>query len=264
MQKKFSPVLLLLALGLSLSLGACNRDKNQVNEIRNFSQFTEVEVSVSGDVFIRTDSTRDHSVNIIGPKWQVENLKFRQEGTRLIIESRGATNKVDLNIDLPRVTRITCSGGGRVRGGMASVSGIGSYALNSDGPLTIRSTGSGDVIFETNTNNLDVSCTGSGSADVYNNSAIDANLTARVTGSGRMRVDGKGDIVTTTVTGSGEGDFERFQGKRAFNTATGSGATRLHASETADITISGSGSVYVSGGAKVTSKVTGSGRVIMK
>jgi hypothetical protein len=262
MQKIFT--FLFLSSSLLLGMSACNRDKKEVDETRTFSQFTEVDVNISGDVFIRADSSRGYSARLIGPKWQVDNLKIRQEGTRLIIESNGTTGNVDVNVDLKRVARITCSGSSRVRGGMESISGVGSYGLNSSGPLSIRSSGSGNVIFETNSDNLNVANSGSGTCEVYNSNSRNADLAVNNNGSGRLRVDGKGDVVTSTLTGSGEGDFEGYRAKRAYTTSTGSGSTTIYATELADITISGSGSVYVSGGAQVTSQITGSGRVIMK
>jgi hypothetical protein len=126
---------------------------------------------------------------------------------------------------------------------------------------SIGLTGSGDVFFKegihTNTLKLRVSGSGdmSGSVEVK-------NLEASISGSGDVKLSGRADNSTVSVGGSGD-----YSGRNlvTVNTAvrvSGSGDASVNASNRVDASVSGSGDIRYTGGAKsVSSAKSGSGDI---
>ncbi len=101
---------------------------------------------------------------------------------------------------------------------------------------------------------------GSGSIEVR---AIDADLfTASLDGSGMVRLAGKAGTLTASIDGSGSLEAADLTTQSATVALSGSGGAKIHARERVVATISGSGSVQHTGGAKdVVSNIRGSGSV---
>ena len=125
----------------------------------------------------------------------------------------------------------------------------------------IAASGSGDVYFKEGirTNSLRLRVSGSG--DMYGRLDV-KNLESGVSGSGDVKISGHAENSAVNVSGSG--DFEA-RGLATVNTivhVSGSGDASINASNSVSASISGSGDVRYTGGAKsVSSSKSGSGDV---
>ena len=111
--------------------------------------------------------------------------------------------------------------------------------LTSDKPISLKTTGSG---------NLDIQVHA-------------PDVTAHVTGSGNIQVSGACKDADVHVTGSGRYDGQNLKAENVNANVTGSGDAIVFADETLDAKITGSGSLKYAGKATVKSKITGSGEV---
>lgn len=124
---------------------------------------------------------------------------------------------------------------------------------------SIGVSGSGDVFFKEgiHTNSLKLRVSGSG--DLYGKVDV-KNLESGISGSGDVKLSGRADNSAVNVSGSG--DFEA-RGLVTLNTivhVSGSGDASVNASNSISSSISGSGDVRYTGGAKnVMSSKSGSG-----
>lgn len=106
----------------------------------------------------------------------------------------------------------------------------------------------------------DVTLSGSGIITIMDLSA-DA-LETTISGNGNVMVTGTIVRQQVTLSGSGIYDASGVTGEDAVVTLNGSGNVLLTVTATLDATISGSGTIAHSGGAKVTQNITGTGQVV--
>lgn len=200
-------------------------------EIRNVDNFHALEVSVCGDVEVRTDSVYRVEVtcegNIIAYLETVED-----DGVLKILFDRDVYDVDNLKI---RVS-----------------------APNWDG-IKINGSADVDVPDAISGSKLDLGITGSGNLKVFN--ADFDKINTRVSGSGDMLLAGAADDLKCTVTGSGNINALGCPVKTATVTVSGSGDVRLTVTESLNVTISGSGDVEYEGNPQVTKQVSGSGNV---
>jgi hypothetical protein len=98
---------------------------------------------------------------------------------------------------------------------------------------------------------------GSGTLDVH---AVEARqLSAHVAGSGGLVLAGRGDTASVVLAGSGRIDGRSFTAGSARAVVTGSGEAAFRSPGQVEVTITGSGSVAVAGGATCTLRKIGSG-----
>jgi hypothetical protein len=84
-----------------------------------------------------------------------------------------------------------------------------------------------------------------------------------VYGSGNIEIgDGAADNFSSRISGSGDVYAFGFSAKKANVDISGSGNTRITASDELKVKISGSGNVYYKGSPDVTVNISGSGDVI--
>jgi hypothetical protein len=125
----------------------------------------------------------------------------------------------------------------------------------------IHVSGSGDAYFKNGITAGALKLSVSGSGDMTGR--LDAKtLECNISGSGDMRLSGRADNSSVSVTGSG--DFSA--GDLVTITSTvhvaGSGDARINASQRVDASVSGSGDVHYTGGAKsISSHKSGSGDI---
>ncbi|MGZ3764268.1 MAG: head GIN domain-containing protein, partial [Mucilaginibacter sp.] len=126
---------------------------------------------------------------------------------------------------------------------------------------SISVSGSGDIFFKEgiHTNSLKLRVSGSGDMT----GRVDVKtLETSISGSGDIKISGRADNSTVSVGGSG--DFSG-RGLVTINTAvrvTGSGDASVNASSKVDASVSGSGDIKYTGGAKnVSSSKSGSGDI---
>jgi hypothetical protein len=126
---------------------------------------------------------------------------------------------------------------------------------------SISVSGSGDVFFKEgiHTNSLKLRVSGSG--DLYGRVDV-KTLESSISGSGDVKISGRADNSTVSVGGSG--DFSA-RSLITINTAvrvSGSGDASVNASNRVDASVSGSGDIRYTGGAKsVSSSKSGSGDI---
>ncbi|MDB5022340.1 MAG: hypothetical protein JWP78_95 [Mucilaginibacter sp.] len=126
---------------------------------------------------------------------------------------------------------------------------------------SIGVSGSGDVFFKEGirTNSLKLRVSGSG--DLYGRVDV-KTLESSISGSGDVKISGRADNSTVSVGGSG--DFSA-RSLMTINTAvrvSGSGDASVNASNRVDASVSGSGDIRYTGGAKsVSSSKSGSGDI---
>ncbi|QNF32613.1 DUF2807 domain-containing protein [Adhaeribacter swui] len=88
-----------------------------------------------------------------------------------------------------------------------------------------------------------------------------ASLSSSISGSGGMELEGKSDDVHLDISGSGRFEGKDLNTQTAKISVSGSGKASIQAEETLDATLSGSGKVTYSGNAKVNVVKSGSGSV---
>ena len=126
---------------------------------------------------------------------------------------------------------------------------------------SINLSGSGDAFFKDGirAGNLKLSISGSGDMT----GSVDAkNLDCSITGSGDMKLSGRAESSGVTLVGSGDFTARSLQTVNCAVRVSGSGDAQVNASERVDATVSGSGDVRYTGGAKlINSRKTGSGDI---
>lgn len=135
------------------------------------------------------------------------------------------------------------------------------YRITAPDLRSLAIEGSGDVLVEKTrlaTDRLDITIEGSG--DVEAGVEVD-ELSVEVEGSGDVVLTGAADDARFRIEGSGDIEAADLAVVDAEVTIRGSGSVTLQASRTIDVDIAGSGDVRYRGGAKVTVRDSGSGRV---
>jgi hypothetical protein len=104
---------------------------------------------------------------------------------------------------------------------------------------------------------------GSGDIETTGNFNNSSSFEASVYGSGNIEIgDGAADNFSSRISGSGDVYAFGFSVKKANVEISGSGNTRITASDELKVKISGSGNVYYKGSPDVTVNISGSGDVI--
>ena len=134
-----------------------------------------------------------------------------------------------------------------------------SYELTLPSLETLQINGSGDVDSEVSSDDLEVGIDGSGELSM---NAIDASsVSIEISGSGDVELEGRTDELTVSIDGSADVDTERLDAARVSVDIDGSGDVSVAASDTLDVSISGSASVRYTGSPDVTEDISGSGDV---
>ncbi len=127
-----------------------------------------------------------------------------------------------------------------------------------------RLSGSGnmDVFGDVAANNLQVKLSGSGNITVQKVIIAD-NIDAEMSGSGNVSImNGSSVRENLDISGSGKIDLAGVNSENGFMRISGSGDMKVALSKKLDANITGSGSVYYHGNPIITTKISGSGRVI--
>jgi hypothetical protein len=235
--KKLPVLFVIAAVMIFTSCEKVVGDGALVTETRTTASFNGIESEVSGNV-----------IYVQGPDYKVELTA--QQNILNVMETPIANNKlvvrfknsvrvksheqITIKVTAPSISSISSSGSGNVT--------VTSPLTGGD--LLFRLSGSGNVVLPTVTCNY---------------------LEATISGSGNISIAGG----TTTsehlkISGSGNIDAQNVQAKSVTTTTSGSGGMDVRASDLLDVTISGSGSVYYWGTPKVTTNISGSGKVIPK
>jgi hypothetical protein len=159
---------------------------------------------------------------------------------------------VNIVVHSPTINRIDLSGNGEL-----FIENL-VYANH----LELSVSGSGNLIAPTlSVQSLKTSISGSGNIEIQE--VICVNENATLSGSGNIAIH-NGICVNQqlTISGSGNIDTEYVKSEHSNLTVSGSGNAVIHVTETLNVDISGHGDVKYRGKPVITSKITGTGKLI--
>ena len=125
----------------------------------------------------------------------------------------------------------------------------------------LANAGSGSIKLDGNLtgNSINISLSGSGNVSA---GVKGGDFRAAISGSGSISVKGSADKTNVSIAGSGDMDGRNFKTETAHVSIAGSGNARFGADKTVSASIVGSGNVVYSGTASISdSRTVGSGRV---
>ncbi|QEM12783.1 head GIN domain-containing protein [Mucilaginibacter rubeus] len=211
---------------------------DQTTQDRHLSGFSAIDLAGSFDVYFTQGS--NESVKVEAPSDVIDKIITEVQGGVLKIYSKKGTNwdswsfgrsrKMIVHVVAKDMTSINVAGSGDVyfREGITTTS------------LKLKVVGSGDMLGKVNAKNLDSS----------------------ISGSGDMKLSGRADNSRVNVVGSGDFTARDLITVNTEVHIAGSGDATINASNKIDASVSGSGDVHYTGGAKnISSSKAGSGDI---
>jgi Putative auto-transporter adhesin, head GIN domain len=199
------------------------------SEDRDIQAVSEVELATSGDLTLTTGPTP--SLRITAGRDVLPHLTSEVHDDRLVLDTKGSVGdlgEVRYELVLPAAHAV-------------ELSGSGSITAASPSALTgIELSGSGGV----RADGLDVD-----------------TLTVDLSGSGTVTLGGRAGRQTVEIDGSGDYSAAGLDSTEAEVTVSGSGTADVQVTGTLKAVIEGSGTITHGGGAKVESRIDGSGSV---
>ncbi len=203
---------------------------NVIEAILETDHFDEIRLESSSD--IRIIQSDEFKVILRGREKDVEDVEVRVVNHKLTIEeNREHPNDFLIKIYVPELSELDCTGSSYV---------YGESYFTQDRNFDIRVSGSGELDFAIDTDDVDLNLTGSGYIYLEGNVQT---LDAEIVGSGWLRSFGMNSELTDV----------RIEG---------SGSAEVTVETDLDIFITGSGNVYYKGHPDINAKITGSGEVI--
>jgi Putative auto-transporter adhesin, head GIN domain len=230
-------VLTLAALGCSLvSAGPINGvigSGKVVQETRSVSGFNQIELAVSGDVYVQQGETE--SLTIEGEDNILPLITTEVQGSRLVIGSKPA---ISINVMRSLVFHITVKD---LRG--LKISGSGNFNVG-----------------QVQTSDMDLQISGSGQISLDGLTA--QSLNASIGGSGTIQVSA-GSVAKQSIEIPGSGNFNagQLQSQTAMVRLDGSGNATVWVTDRLNVAVNGSGNVDYYGSPQVSSTINGSGNV---
>ncbi|OKS89532.1 head GIN domain-containing protein [Mucilaginibacter polytrichastri] len=210
-----------------------------------------------------TEQTRDvagySGVSIAGP-FKVRVILGNKEGVKLSVDAE-YIDKVETVVDNGSLTvRFKRPGFSLKREDYhVKTADVTIYARTLS---SIANAGSGNTTVEGTVTASDFKAILSGSGTITIPTAKVSNeLTTRLSGSGSIDISGSAASVSAFISGSGEIKAKNFSTQTASITISGSGNVYIKADKSINATLVGAGNVYYSGNAEVTKHKVGSGSV---
>jgi type 1 fimbria pilin len=219
-------------------------------ETRQLPPFSKVYNEGDFEVYIIQDGASE--VVIEAESNLIPFIRTRIQGSALEIDT-----KDDLRNNFPmkifvhtgEIKQIRLSGSGLIEA---------SDILADD--MEVDLSGSGDIYFSGNCDDVDCDLSGSGSIEFDN---LNCNiLEIDISGSGDVEADGTADIGDFGISGSGSIRAYDLSLQECEAKISGSGNIYVNAEDKLSVNISGSGNVYYLGNPVLNIKITGSGSVI--
>lgn len=212
--------------------------------------FDGVELAISGNVTIHRDSTL--KVKITGHQNIIDNIERNIKNHTWIIEFDQCVTKtgpLEIEIWMPSLRTANVTGSGNI-----------TVLDTFDGASSFNAvlSGSGNIDVDVNAPVVKTTISGSGNIDL---GTVTDQFEGTITGSGDISVRGTCTNEDLEITGSGSFHAYDFLSETASVTITGSGTCEIQVSSHLNVVITGSGDVYYKGLATVDSQITGSGRV---
>jgi hypothetical protein len=206
-------------------------------EARDLTGFTKVSFSVAGNLYINLGD--EYNVVLEGETSLLENIVTEVSNGRLVIKKKSwrinMNDKVTVYVTMPELKGLGVSGSGKA-----------------------------EIKDAVNTNDLDLSVSGSGK--LFTSDVTVSSLGCSISGSGDIIIGGKGDINRADVSISGSGNYNGTTAE--INTMdvsiSGSGSCTCFVKGSLRAGISGSGNVTYLGDPRIDARVSGSGRVRSK
>lgn len=234
---KIASVLILLLVVISScrkgSIWGIHGKGPNKTETRKHENFQSIDLRCDGNITYRQDSVYKVEItaqeNIVGLiETKVVDSELRFEFLREI----RIHDAIEIVVHSPSLTAVVISGSGNFK----------SNTTLKTNDLNLIVSGSGNITIPT------LSCT---------------TMQNTISGSGNISLNaGTGNNASYKISGSGNVYASGFMVKNADVTISGSGNVSLYATDKLDVTASGSGDVRYKGNPLITSKITGSGRLI--
>lgn len=234
MKKLLLSVLTVLLIVGATSCKKINGKGDLVNESRTVTNYSEISLSLPGQVNFKQDSVYRLTVN--AQENLMPYIQTYTNGGTLVIKVKnnyvlGIHDPITINITAPGVSSLHVNGSGDI------------YVAEAWTPATasLNISGSGNINVDTlSCENLNARISGSGNINI--SKGIDSGATLNISGSGTIHSEG---VASATVT----------------STISGSGNIYCWAVAQLLATISGSGSIYYKGTPQVETHISGSGTV---
>lgn len=231
--------LLILASIGSILFSSCEKIEGIgpiVSEFRNKTDYAGLQISVCGQINFKV--TPQYSIELRAHRNILDEIVTKVDGNALVI-------KWDKPIRDRNCEDITIQ-----------ITGPDLKFIHSSGASNI------DVEGAVKHHELDLQLSGSGNIDIEHTEITD-EIVAHVSGSGNIKIRSGGVVDETDlfVSGSGNIDFGRLPMDYNTSHVGGSGRITVNVLKSLEALISGSGDVYYYGNPRVTSKISGSGRV---
>lgn len=197
-----------------------------------------VKVEISGPIDLRLEQNATPKMTISGEQRLLDDLHAVVDGDTLKISSKGLKmnghHTLRVALSLPNLQNLRVQGSGDV-----SAKGF------SGDNMIVALRGSGDVRFDGDYKNLTAQLHGSGDLNIHSANSEQVNL--ELTGSGDLTAKGQAKRVQTKVHGSGELRASSLIAETVKAESIGSGETEVHAKQSVQVDVRGSGEVSVFG-----------------
>jgi hypothetical protein len=235
--KKNSLALLFLILSI-ISLSSCRKVAGEgpaVTENRSTDNFTGIEMGVPGDLYytpgniFKIEITAQHNILGVIETYVSDNILRVKVKQSVNIKSH---DPVIVKITAPDVSWLGVNGSGNIKVLEAFQPAATTLSVNGSGNMVVAKLVTDDV-------------------------------QAKISGSGNIQVHGgSAEKESLSISGSGLIDLSALTAVQGSTNISGSGTMRVNVISNLDCRISGSGVVMYKGNPKVSTNISGSGRVI--
>jgi hypothetical protein len=234
--KKISLALLLIVS--IISLPSCHKvvgEGHAVSEIRSTTNFTGIEMGMPADMYYTPGNS--FKIEITAQRNILDVIETYVSDNILRVKLKNSVNikshePVTIKITAPDVSWLGVNGSGNIKVLEPFQPAATTLSVNGSGTLTVAKLVADDI---------QAKISGSGNIQVYDGSAVKESL---------------------SISGSGLIDLAGLTAVQANTNTSGSGTMRVNVVSGLDCRISGSGVVMYRGNPKVSTNISGSGRVI--
>jgi hypothetical protein len=224
---------------------------DMVTEDRDVREFSWIETLGAFDVFVKVGEKQsvlitfdDNLIDLIETKVKGKTLKIFSD------ESFRSKHTCKIEITVPKLEGVTTRGSGDIMVENVNSDRFRCHVKGS-GDITVK--GVKSEVFE---------CDINGSGDITVKNLYGDYLECHINGSGDFSTDGEVEELEIRVYGSGDVDARDLRAKQANVVIKGSGDARVHADDSFDGSVYGSGDITYYGDPEHTSKhISGSGSI---
>jgi putative autotransporter adhesin-like protein len=235
MQKIMLALVLICAV---VNLSSCHRVVGEgptITQNRSTADFSTVEMAVPGEMYYTPGN--QFKIEITAQQNILDIIETVVSNGELRVRVK---NSVNIKSNEPIVVKVTAP----------DVSALG-----------VNGSGNIKVLEDYNPASTTISINGSGNMLIAN--LRTNSVRGKISGSGKIEVlNGNAETEDLSISGSGLIDMAGLMARDSKTSTSGSGTMRVNVQSTLDCRISGSGVVMYKGSPKVSSSISGSGRVV--